>query len=548
MRRPLGLLREAWRDPSRRNLALTVGAGMVIQLMLVITGPFLARLLGPAGRGDLAALMLWPVILVQLGSLGVPAALTYYLSSGAPWSETIRRGLRFVAWQVVGLTAIQVLIVFTVFSDRGPEVHDAALLTIVAVPGLLAQVYGLAMLQARSELTYFNLLRVLPMSLYAVAVIVLFLTSAGLVAVVVSWVAAMSMTGALTLAYAVRRVRASRPPEQRTEAPAARTLLAFGVRGILSANSATDIVRPDQIALVLFLPSRALGIYVVGLAFTNLPYFFAKSIGLVAFPAVAREPDAGAARRVAWRYLWIIIGLAGTIVALLLLTVSTLIPLFFGDEFRDSVDVAYILLGGAFFTAVRRVLAESMRGRGQPGAGTTAEIGAIVWLLAALAILVPTVGLIGVAVALASSQVASLLLLVLIAGRRGELRRGEAMSVLRSGPAPRPGTVPGANRGRLSAGGRCHCRGPGRQPSQLRPARTRRARARGRHGVGTWPDLDPRTAHANCWTWSNAQRGCWDPPPSTAASSTGAARCRASGRRRRQRDPAAGAPRSAASA
>lgn len=409
---------------------------MAIQITLVITGPFLARLLGPAGRGDLAALMLWPVVLVQLGGLGIPAALTYFISSGAALGETIKRALRFAAWQAVGLTGLQVLIVFAVFADRGVEVRDAALLTIAAVPGLLAQEYGLAILQARSELTYFNVLRLLPITLFAVAVIVLFVTSAGLVAVVLSWVAATCLTGALTLSFALRRAaRTSKPPEQQADAPADRALLSFGLRGILSANSATDIVRPEQIALVLFLPSRALGIYVVGLAFTNLPYFFAKAIGLVAFPAVAREAEPAAARRVAWGYLWIIIGLAGVIVCLLLLTVSTLIPLFFGDEFRDSVDLAYILLCGAFFTAVRRVLAESMRGRGQPGAGTTAEAAAVVWLLAALAILVPTVGLTGVAIALASSQVASLAMLVLIAGRRGELRRGDALSVLRHGRA-----------------------------------------------------------------------------------------------------------------
>ena len=84
----------------------------------------------------------------------------------------------------------------------------------------------------------------------------------------------------------------------------------FGLRGILSANSATDIARPDQIALALFLPSRALGLYVVALAITNLPYFIAKAIGIAAFPAVAREPDPTVARRVAWRYLWAMIGFA----------------------------------------------------------------------------------------------------------------------------------------------------------------------------------------------------------------------------------------------
>jgi O-antigen/teichoic acid export membrane protein len=430
---PFAMLRSSWRNASRRNLVLTVGAGLLVQLMLVVTGPFLARLLGPAGRGDLAALMLWPVVLVQLGGLGIPAALTYFISRGARRDETMRRALAFAAAQVAVLIALQILVVLLVFDDRGAAVRDAALLTIAAVPGLLAHEYGLAVLQSRSDLRGFNVLRVLPTTLFMIAVIVLFLTSAGLVAVTLSWVAAATSIGAITFTLAFTR-RAS-VPDGDEPAPRERELLSFGLRGILSANSATDIIRPEQIALVLFLPSRALGLYVVALAITNLPYFIAKAVGLVAFPAVARHGEPVAARRVAWRYLWIIAAVAGLIVVLLLVTASFLIPLFFGEEFRESVELAYILLGGAFFTAIRRVGAECMRGRGQPGAGTTAEIAAIVWLIAGLAILIPTVGLTGVAIALTTSQVASLALLALIAGRRGELHGADAAATLRRGLA-----------------------------------------------------------------------------------------------------------------
>jgi len=431
---PIATARSIWHNPSRRNVLLTVGAGLLVQLMLVVTGPFLARLLGPSGRGDLAALMLWPIVLVQLGGLGIPAAMTYYISRGSSRHETIRRALSFAGVQALVLVTLQTLIVVFVFGDRGAEVRDGALLTIAAVPALLAQEYGLAVLQARSDMAGFNALRLLPTAIFMVAVIVLFITSAGLVAVTLSWVGATALVGSTTFTLAILRGRT--PPVTARESgqgPTGRELLSFGLRGILSANSATDIIRPEQIALVLFLPSRALGLYVVALAITNLPYFVAKAIGLVAFPAVAREGDATTARRIAWRYLWIIVAVAGAIVGALLATAAVLIPLFFGDAFRDSVDLSYILLIGAMFTAVRRVGAECMRGRGQPGAGTTAEIVAILWLLAGLAVLLPTVGLTGVAIALASSQVASLVLLVVIATRRDELHRSDATATLRSG-------------------------------------------------------------------------------------------------------------------
>ncbi|MFN8164260.1 MAG: hypothetical protein U0R26_10640 [Solirubrobacterales bacterium] len=224
----IGFAKQAWRDPSRRNLLLTVGAGLTVQFMLVITGPFLARLLGPAGRGDLAALMLWPVVLVQLGCLGIPSALTYYVSSGAPWRATIRRAMGFAGWQLGLLTAAQAAIALTVFADRDAEVRQAAVIRIAAVAGLLAQEYGQAILQARSDMRAFNVLRLLPISLFAAAVIVLFVLSASLVAVVVSWVAAVVLIGGVTLAFALTR-RAAPVSDHTKGLPADRALLSYGL-------------------------------------------------------------------------------------------------------------------------------------------------------------------------------------------------------------------------------------------------------------------------------------------------------------------------------
>ncbi|MEZ5156465.1 MAG: oligosaccharide flippase family protein [Solirubrobacterales bacterium] len=428
-------LRSSWRSPSRRNLFYTVGAGLLIQLMLVVTGPFLSRLLGPAGRGDLAALMIWPAVLIQLGGLGIPAAVTYFLSRGTDRRETIGLGLRFAGIQAVVLILLQGLVVVAVFASRSPEVHEAALISIAVIPGALAQEYGLALLQARGSLAWYSVLQVLPIALYVVAVVVLFVASAGLVPVVIAWVGTTASVGLATFAFAVSRTDALGRPTRERSSPGGREMLSFGLRGILSANSATDIVRPDQIALALFLPSRALGLYVVALAITNLPYFIAKAIGIAAFPAVARESEPSVARRAGWRYLWAMIGSAGVIVCVLFATASFLIPFFFGQEFHESVDLSYILLAGAFFTAVRRVGAECMRGRGQPGAGTTAEIAAVIWLLATLAVLLPVVGVTGAAIGLASSQLTSFLVLAAIAARRGELHHADAAATLRVGLA-----------------------------------------------------------------------------------------------------------------
>ncbi len=82
------------------------------------------------------------------------------------------------------------------------------------------------------------------------------------------------------------------------------------------------------------------------------------------------------------------------------LAVPTILPMFFGREFREAVPVAQILLVGALCQSVRRVLSDAARGAGYPLLGTVAEVSSLAVLLPAALLLAQTHGLIGMAVAL----------------------------------------------------------------------------------------------------------------------------------------------------
>ena len=48
-------------------------------------------MLGPSGRGYLAALILWPLVITQLGNLGIPSALTYSIARDPSASRGLAR-------------------------------------------------------------------------------------------------------------------------------------------------------------------------------------------------------------------------------------------------------------------------------------------------------------------------------------------------------------------------------------------------------------------------------------------------------------------------
>ncbi len=122
-----------------------------------------------------------------------------------------------------------------------------------------------------------------------------------------------------------------------------------------------------------------------------------------------------------WSLFWLTTVIALILVGALCATAHWLVPLFFGSRFSDAVGVTYIVLPGTVFLSARRVLSEGLKGRNYPLAGTLGELLSLAWVALALAVLVPLWGIYGAAVALSSSYVVSLLLLLALAARRGEL-------------------------------------------------------------------------------------------------------------------------------
>jgi O-antigen/teichoic acid export membrane protein len=400
------------------DAALAVGTGFAIQAVLILTGTLVARMLGPDGRGYLAALILWPWVITLFGNLGIPSALTYAIARDSSASRTLARwGLGFALPQAVVLTALQAVWLLVILNGDPPEVRAAGWLTLALVPALLAQQYGLGLLQGHLRLRLFNGLRLLPWALYALGVAVLFAVGEDAIRPIIG----VLLTGFLISGSAclVNGLRASRGDG--TPSVDRRFLLSFGLRGLFSSFAAVNVFRPDQAVLALFLSPAALGLYVVGLAFTNLPYFVAKSVGLITFPWVASRSVKADARRTMWSLLWVTTGIAVVIVACLCATAHWLVPFFFGGEFTDAVGVTYIVLPGMIFLSARRVLSEGLKGRGYPLVGTIGELLSLAWAAVALAVFVPLWGIYGAAIALSSSYVVSLLLLLALAARHGEL-------------------------------------------------------------------------------------------------------------------------------
>ena len=403
--------------PVHRSALGSMSAGFALQGALLVSGVLSARVLGPENRGYLALLILVPTIVAQIGSHGLPLALTYFVAKCPDATGLIVRSVaRPAIAQVVGLSAIHAATLWLLLRDDPADVRQAGAYTLVIVPASLLQQYGLAILQGRQRYAAFNVLRLLPSFLYAgtLLLIVVGLRIGSLGSVTAAWASCYAMAAVAT---GVASARAIPPIRTAAGVPGLREVARFGIKGFLGSTSPIETLRVDQAVIGLFISPVALGLYVSGLAFTNLPRFVAQSIGSVAYPHVAAKPTRDAARSAVWRFVWLTVFSCTALVVVMGITAPFFVPWFFGSEFGEAIPIMRILLVGALCFGVRRVLGDGVRGLGDPMANTVAEVASWAWLAPALALLAPRMGAEGVAWSLSTASAFSLLVLLGTAAR-----------------------------------------------------------------------------------------------------------------------------------
>lgn len=381
----------------RSPVGLSLMASLSIQLLGVATGILLARILGPALRGELAAVLLWPTLLMMVGSVGVIDAVTFH---------TARRtaSLRTLLGTTVGLAGLQGLVVLLiglaviplVFADRSSEAELGAFAYLAVIPlGLLA-LYLMALLNGEARFGWFSFLRVLVIVAQAIGLAVLaLLGELTIITAVIAYLAGVALTGFVAAVVAIRDAGGVGP----FQASVARALFAFGWRSQLSTLSNLLNERLDQLVISIALAPAKLGLYVVAWTLTSFTGLIGVSVAFVALPSVAgRSTDA---ERVADARRYASLTLAASLLVVLPLVAAAplVVEIAFGEQFEDATGVARILLVASVALALARVLESVLKGLDRPLEAGIAEGIALAVTVVALAALIPLLGITGAAIA-----------------------------------------------------------------------------------------------------------------------------------------------------
>jgi O-antigen/teichoic acid export membrane protein len=377
-----------------RPFASTAAANGALAVVGLLTGMLAARLLGAEGRGQLAAAQAWPLLLATLGSFGVTEAIAYFVA---------RSPLRARAALATGLVVTVPFVVIACLAGmwllprllRGQaiDVQQVAMMSLALVPLLTFSAAPAQALRGVGRYQAWNLLRLIaPLAWLATLVAVRGTADATVPTLAMAFIGTTAMAGLVTHLCAWRMLAGPAVPERSLVRP----MLAYSAPTMAAAVPHWLNLRLDQLIVIALLDARAVGLYVVAVAWSGAAHPLAEVVAHNAVPMLAGTKNISQRSRLVYRT-----GAAAAIgtSVLLLIATPTLLPLIFGAEFRDAIPVALVMVLAGAVEATNAVGAECLRGVGRPRAILLAECIGLAVTAAALPVLVPLGGIIGAAFA-----------------------------------------------------------------------------------------------------------------------------------------------------
>jgi O-antigen/teichoic acid export membrane protein len=357
-------------------------------------GVLLARSLGPAQRGALAAVAAWPTFLLTVFSFGIPQSAAFFVAQGDRKNRQILYTFCvLILVQAVLLGAIGPWLFQKVFSDDlGPH-RTGAILYLAAIPFAAMGGVFAGILQGAGDLRAFNRVRM--------GGAVLYLSGVGLLCalgrmciwnVVLLLCLQILVSNVAGLLLSAKYLQATGT----VELDFLRTVLAYGLKTQLAHGGQVMNSRADQLIMSLVLRPEELGFYAIAVAAAAPITLASSAIARIALPDVAqRSSDAHVERLLKLVRASTVCLLTCVVPALFVLPI--VIPFLFGSGFAKATPAAMVLAVSAVFLGTNEVLSEGLRAMNRPGTVAAAQWLGLAVTGPALYLLLPKFGATGAA-------------------------------------------------------------------------------------------------------------------------------------------------------
>jgi O-antigen/teichoic acid export membrane protein len=379
------------------HLLFTLWINIVLAFLSLASGGIAARILGVIGRGQLAAIQLWPTFLAGFSMLGLSDAIVYFSAK-----ESQKAGNYVISAMVLILSfslpfmGLGYLLIPFLLNSQTSDVVVGSRIYLLAIPLFSLVSLPLQALRGRKDMKAWNLLRLLQPFGWTCILIYMYLrgqNSAREAAFGYLWLVGLLF---LPIAYIVSR-RIARP--YRFDWRLWSSMLRFGIPSIAASLPSILNLRLDQMVMAAFLAPQVLGLYVVAVAWAGAVSPLLDAISITIFPQVASQITPEGMRQALLQGIHLAV-LAGIVVAIVLLAITpVIIPLIFGGNYKLAIPASLILIIAGVISSIGSVMEGGVRGLGKPSVVLASESAGLIVTILALAILLRPFGIIGASLA-----------------------------------------------------------------------------------------------------------------------------------------------------
>ena len=387
----------------------SMGARVLVVLLNAATGMLTARALHPVGRGELAALTMWPMFLGSAMSLGLPSALIFYSRrpgmnrSNLFWTASLIAAAAGMLVSVLGILALPVWL-----ANYQTHTIVTAQYLMLSTPVVIFMLVARAACESRSDFGGSSLALLLT-PLISLVLLLSFSLFARLTPTLAAIAYVIGGVPVCVWLYVRNAIVLGLPASNFFSA--AKPLLRYGIRAYGADVCGTLSLYADQVLVVRLLSAEMMAIYVVALSLSRMLNVIHTSVAAVLLPK-AVDLEAEDLLRVTGRAVrtsTLLTALCGLVLAVLS---PVVLPFLYGPDYRGVSAVLNILVAEVVLTGATLVLTQAFMALGRPGLVTILQSAGILVSLPLLILLVPQFGTFGAATALLLASFIRLLLTI----------------------------------------------------------------------------------------------------------------------------------------
>jgi O-antigen/teichoic acid export membrane protein len=334
----------------------------------VISGVIVARVLGAEKFGAYADLSVAATVTVLIGSLGLPAANTYFVAKNKALAGSVAVNsilLASISGGVFATVLWGLAVLFPAVIGNLPG--NLVAIAVLAVPFQLATALGLSVFLALGRMREFNAIDLLgQLFIIANAVIALWLLQSDLWFLFALNSAAAVFCTLITFALLFRLL--AKDSEEfrgrwRVDIQRLGEMVLYALKGQVLWVATLLMLRLDLLIVSLWRGSEEAGVYAVATQFTLLILLLPTAVSHLLLARVAETRGAAADLTCrAARYISALILLA----CLASVPLSYLVPIVYGPAFAGTPSLLILLLPGVFFMSLQTALLQYFVGTGLP--------------------------------------------------------------------------------------------------------------------------------------------------------------------------------------